>query len=180
MVEISIPGTYNRITMQDQGANDNVDSDVDRTTGRTGLIVMDIGERDLTQDAGLYKYASIGDKVWFDQDADGVQDAGEAALPNITVHLLNSDGSQAINDNGVLVSPVQTDANGLYSFGTLTPGSYRLQFDLPTAEYLRSPVNTATALIDSDANVVTGLTIPTTLTSGENDEIGRASCRERV
>ncbi len=169
IVEFSSFGLYNRITLQNQGADDAADSDADRTTGRSGLIAIAIGERNLTVDAGLYKYASIGDKTWFDLDADGVQDGGESALPGVTVHLLNSDGSPASDDNGTLVAPAVTNASGIYGFGTLTPGSYKLQFDLPTIEYRYSPINTTTALIDSDVIFATGLTAATTLVSAESD-----------
>ena len=31
--------------------------------------------------------AAIGDRLWLDEDGDGVQDAGEAGIPNVTVEL---------------------------------------------------------------------------------------------
>ena len=33
-------------------------------------------------------FGSIGDFVWFDRDADGVQDAGELGIPGVTVSLI--------------------------------------------------------------------------------------------
>ncbi len=33
---------------------------------------------------------AIGDRVWFDVDGDGVQDAGEQGIPGVTLELLNA------------------------------------------------------------------------------------------
>ena len=60
--------------------------------------------------------ASLGDKVWFDTDEDGVQDAGEAGVANVIVKLYNC--------NNTLVATTTTDANGNYLFSNLTAGSY--------------------------------------------------------
>jgi hypothetical protein len=37
--------------------------------------------------------SSIGDKVWIDTDMDGIQDANEVGLANVTVKLYNSSGT---------------------------------------------------------------------------------------
>ena len=37
---------------------------------------------------------SVGDFVWWDQNSNGIQDAEESGVPNITVQLLNA------NDTG--------------------------------------------------------------------------------
>ena len=76
-----IPPTGYSISPQDQGGNDATDSDADATTGQTIQTTLDAGENDLTWDAGMYQYASIGDRVWDDNGAgggtprDGIQDA---------------------------------------------------------------------------------------------------------
>ncbi|MEN6305388.1 MAG: SdrD B-like domain-containing protein [Armatimonadia bacterium] len=67
---------------------------------------------------------SLGDYVWLDADADGVQDANESGLPNVTVTLLAADGS--------VLATTTTDANGLYTFGGLAAGSYSVQVDAAT------------------------------------------------
>lgn len=48
----------------------------------------------------------VGDRVWFDVDADGVQDPGEPGVPDVTV-VLTADGS---------VHEVTTGADGSYRF----------------------------------------------------------------
>jgi len=50
----------------------------------------------------------IGNFVWADTDRDGVQDAGEPAIPGVTVHLYDA--------TGTLVATDTTDANGNYLF----------------------------------------------------------------
>ncbi len=54
---------------------------------------------------------SIGDRVWWDKDADGVQDVGEPGLENVLVTLSN--GAQT-----------RTDANGNYLFPGLVSADY--------------------------------------------------------
>ena len=49
----------------------------------------------------------IGDRVFLDLDADGVQDAGEPGILGITVQLLD--------DGGVVIDTTTTDSSGLYS-----------------------------------------------------------------
>ncbi|MEI2421217.1 SdrD B-like domain-containing protein, partial [Arthrospira platensis SPKY2] len=72
------------------GGNNNVDSDADPTNGRSPVISLGTGQNILTVDAGLYQPVSIGDRVWNDLNNNGIQDAGEPGLPNITVTLFES------------------------------------------------------------------------------------------
>ncbi len=68
--------------------------------------------------------AAIGDYVWFDEDGDGDQDAGEAGIPNVKVELLD-------NQNAV-VATTWTDADGGYVFTGLAPGTYTVRIDTTT------------------------------------------------
>ncbi len=63
---------------------------------------------------------SIGDFVWNDMDGDGIQDAGEAGIPAITVRLTNSAGQT--------VSAI-TDGGGRYTFSPVLPGAYTVTVD---------------------------------------------------
>ena len=53
----------------------------------------------------------IGNRVWLDSDADGVQDAGEKGLSGITVEL---------KSGATLLASATTDANGNYYFSNAT------------------------------------------------------------
>ncbi|SFD14779.1 SdrD B-like domain-containing protein [Massilia yuzhufengensis] len=119
-IEVVEPESY-FVTKQNQGTNDAVDSDVDTVAGRSALITLSQGENDLTWDAGLYRKASLGDKVWEDSDHDDIQDSGEAGIGGVTVQLYTS--------AGVLLATTKTNTSGNYKFSNLDPGTYYLKFD---------------------------------------------------
>ncbi len=48
-------------TLQNQGADDAIDSDADPVTGKTACTTLDAGESDLTWDAGLYEEIECGE-----------------------------------------------------------------------------------------------------------------------
>ncbi len=58
----------------------------------------------------------IGDTIYFDADADGMQDPDEEGIPGVTVTLLD--------DNGDVVATTVTDENGEFVFPGLEDGTY--------------------------------------------------------
>jgi len=164
----SIVTLQDATSSQPPAPSDQLDSDADPTTGKTattGNLVT--GEKDLTLDMGIYRPASIGDKVWDDLDADGMQDAGEPGIEGVVVELFNADGSPAtdINSNPVTTT---TDANGNYLFDELYPGDYYVEFTTPVG-YSPSPQDATSDQVDSDSDPFSGQTPITALSSGEND-----------
>ena len=110
----------------------------------------------LTIDAGVKPVVGMGDYTWIDSDADGQQDVGETPLAGVIVQLLNSAGTAAATDaQGVVVSPVTTDATGHYFVGNLLPGDYKAQFTLPNGYIFTTPTTGAGAT-DSNPTPVTG------------------------
>ncbi|MFO1320251.1 MAG: SdrD B-like domain-containing protein [Burkholderiales bacterium] len=114
-VQFVAPAGYLITTKDAASSTDANDSDADLVTGNTIQTVLESGESDLTWDAGLVQKARIGDYVWEDKDADGVQDAGETGIA----------GSRGVdrpsgNPTGITTT---TNASGLYSFDVL-PGTY--------------------------------------------------------
>ena len=108
--------------------------------------------------------ATIGDYVWRDSNANGIQDEDEQGMADITVTLYD--------ENDEVVATTLTDENGLYLFRDLTPGTYTVGFTLPSEEYSFSPPNETNALNDegdSDVNPRTGRTVPTQLDANEDD-----------
>ena len=72
--------------------------------------------------------ASIGDRVWLDQDADGIQDAGETGVPGVIVYL-------DLDDNGIRHPHepfATTDTEGAYDFTNLAAGTYVVRIDRKT------------------------------------------------
>ena len=83
------------------------------------------GANGLTRD-GYPGIGSIGDRVWFDADGDGVQDGGEDGIPNVTLILEGDlDGDGTID----YVAETTTDANGEYLFDSLPAGDYTVTVD---------------------------------------------------
>jgi len=156
-VEFDTPPGY-VFSPQDQGGDDTIDSDADTTTGKTTVTTLDPGENDTTWDAGMYQPASIGNFVWEDTHANGIQNIG---IDGVTVNLYKSDDTPA--------GTTTTAGGGLYSFTDLIPGDYYVEFDIPPG-YVFSPQDQGgDNTLDSDADTNTGKTIVTTLDPGEND-----------
>lgn len=146
---------------QDQGVDDTVDSDVDVVTGRTAVLSVSGTNSELNTDAGMYQPASIGDFVWQDLDADGIQDVGEPGLDGVTVNLLDTAFT--------LLDTTVTAGGGLYSFNALAAGSYVIEFVAPPAYSFTLANQGANDNIDSDADQITGRTTTITIIAGQQD-----------
>ncbi|NOZ71341.1 MAG: DUF11 domain-containing protein [Chloroflexi bacterium] len=69
---------------------------------------------------------ALGDYLWYDANADGLQDVTEAGLGNVTLELwLDVDGNNALDPiTDTLVASTTTDADGGYIFTDLAPADY--------------------------------------------------------
>ena len=90
----------------------------------------------------------IGNFVWQDLNANGIQDLGEPGIEGVHVILLK---------NGTQVASTFTDPNGMYLFSELAPGDYVLMFEKPS-DYTATTANQGTDGANSDANPLTSLT----------------------
>lgn len=91
------------------------------------------------------KAAALGDFVWNDVNANGIQDSGEAGVANVTVQLLNS--------GGTVITSTTTDANGKYLFDGLAAGTYKVNVVAPaSAVFTTEHAPGSTAANDSDVN----------------------------
>jgi protocatechuate 3,4-dioxygenase beta subunit len=97
---------------------------------------------------------SIGDFVWADLNANGVQDGGaETGIEGITVWLywdVNGDG--VLDDDALLIAVTETDENGAYIFPQLPPGDYLVVVDNDSSALPQGYANTTPAV-----HAVTGL-----------------------
>ena len=73
-------------------------------------------------DFGMVAPATIGDRVWDDKNANGSDD-GEPGIANVTVILTDANGTE--------VARTTTDANGIYRFTGLIPGTYTVTIEVP-------------------------------------------------
>jgi fimbrial isopeptide formation D2 family protein/uncharacterized repeat protein (TIGR01451 family) len=167
-VNFDLPNDY-LASLKDSGGDDSVDSDIDNN-GLTDVISLAKGEDNSTIDAGLYQKTSLGDLVWEDLNADGIQNPGEVGLSGVVVRLLDSSGNPVEDPNNPGTNyEVTTDGNGQYLFENLDPGTYIVEFVKP-AEYVISPQNQGgDDSVDSDVNVGTGRSDVSTLVSQENN-----------
>ncbi|MQA18776.1 SdrD B-like domain-containing protein [Rugamonas rivuli] len=157
-VDIKAPTGY-LITTKDVGSDGNVDSDAD-ASGNLGSITVVSGQNATNMDAGLYQKGSIGDKVWYDTNGDGIQQSSEAGARNVVVSLLN--------EKGVVIATDTTDANGLYSFTDVGPGKYSVKFDAPEGYVFTKQDQGSNDAADSDAGS-NGATAQFSLVSGAKD-----------
>lgn len=114
--------------------------------------------------------ASIGNYVFYDNDNNGTQNAGDTAVQGVTIRLLDGTGAQATDQRGNLIPDLTSAADGSYSFTGLRPGTYSLAFSTLPANYTFAQRDIGgNDNIDSDPNRFTGLTITTVLSPAEND-----------
>jgi serine-aspartate repeat-containing protein C/D/E len=125
-VQVVTPTGY-YVTKQDQAGWNGTDSAFS-SAGYTGTITLADGQALTKVDGGLYRKASIGDKVWDDANHNYVQDAGEAGIANVKVWLWDCT-AQCWSQS------TYTDANGNYKFVNLDPGTYQLCFDKSATYY---------------------------------------------
>jgi len=153
------PAVYVKYSPQDNPADDNKDSDFDRTTAKTASFHLDPGERDLSLDCGMYGLASVGDYVWEDINGNGIQDPGELPLADVKVRIFMEDGVTPVTDgNGNPVGEVTTAVTGVpatdgkYLFEDLEPGKYIIEFEIdPARKYLyTSPLQGTNRAVDSN------------------------------
>jgi SdrD B-like domain len=153
----------------DLGGDDAKDSDANPTTGIATTVTLASGDNNSTIDAGFFKPASLGDYVWEDKNANGQQDPSEPVIANVVVSLEDASGNQATDINGNLVPSTTTNTSGIYSFTNLKPGvEYVVKFTTPSG-FVPTQTNLGVDISDSDADRITGKTLPVILASGENN-----------
>jgi SdrD B-like domain/Secretion system C-terminal sorting domain len=96
-----------------------------------GAETLESGNYNHTYDFGFYQpLGSIGDFVWNDLNANGVQDSGEPGLQGVTITLTKPGG---------VTETATTDANGFYQFTGLPAGNYIVSFPPSIAGFTPTP-----------------------------------------
>ncbi len=106
----------------------------------------------------------IGDYVWLDTNANGIQDSDEDPVAGVTVELLTPDGE----GNWVKATSTTTDSYGLYEF-YWNASSYKVRFVLPQGYQFTATDQGSDDSVDSDANPETGETEEFTVPTGGED-----------
>ncbi len=166
------PTGYNA-TIQDEGGDDSLDSDMNPGTGMTDYFDLGIAECNITIDAGLFRCVSIGDFVFYDGNHDGIQQPWEPGYADAAVRLMQAgpDGILCTNDDEVLDARI-TGNDGRYLFECIEPGTYYLQFLVNTNEYMLTGQDLGgDDNLDSDPNPDTGKTDPFTIIENQADDL---------
>jgi len=107
----------------------------------------------------------IGDRVWIDNNGNGVQDVpnqpaiGDEGDPGFSFALV-----QLLDDSDNVINETRTDLFGNYRFRTnsegdlLPPGDYTVQFTLPAGFAFTTPLQNSDTDVDSDAITTVGPT----------------------
>jgi hypothetical protein len=117
----------------------------------------------LTVDFGFYPTYSVGNRVWFDGNNNGLIDAPDGTTPGIggvTVELLDS--------SNAVIATQTTDSAGFYRFDGLSAGTYSVR--IPASNFLATgPLYR----LDSSADVA-GTSNPNTNTDSDDNGPGVA------
>ena len=166
-VEFIAPNGY--VITRQNAASDDVDNDADPQTGRTTTYPLTAGQTNQTVDAGFFRKISLGERVWYDANLNGIQDPEETqGVAQVPVALLDSEGN--------VIARTITGTDGKYLFTGLLPGTYTVQFDLSAIiakSWITTPKQGSDDSVDSDGQYISALTglvttDPITLISGDN------------
>jgi hypothetical protein len=91
----------------------------------------------------------LGNRVWLDNNRNGIQDQDEPGIPGICVSLYDTGGKE--------VSRTTTDSNGYYGFNVRAGNEHSVRFVKPAYLDFTQP-NVGDENHDSDANPATGQT----------------------
>jgi LPXTG-motif cell wall-anchored protein len=160
----TIPAGFSPTT-PDLGGDDALDSDGLTATSRS----LGAKEQDLTLDLGLFAPVSIGNYVWEDLNANGLQDEpASAGMNGVVATLYAADGTTPITTDafGTPIAP-QPTANdgagnpGYYNFGNLLPGQYVVKFTNLPAGFIPTAVEAGTdPALDSNGLTATSAVLP--------------------
>ena len=150
-------------------------------TGTSRLSERTVTDSDMSHYTGILG-VELGDFAWYDDDYNGIQDQGEDPVEGLTVTLLDANGTEVADINGI--SSVETDENGFYHF-FVRPGTYIVRFspeDLPE-NYIFTKKNAGSESTDSDADPTTGESDPVTIVRESNYGVDAGiycTCRDMV
>ncbi len=103
----------------------NYDSDINGANGpnTTPTFTLNPGGSKTDLGAGYYPMATVGNRVWLDENANGIQEENEPKVAGVNVEVYNIDNE--------LVDEAVTDENGIYKVEYLQKEEYYLKFEVP-------------------------------------------------
>ena len=124
----------------------------------------------LTVDFGFFDDARIGDYVWRDMNADGIQNPSEKGINGVTVYLYDANNpATPIDTTMTAENPNNATMQGYYIFDGLVPGDYFVKFVKP-AGYILTEANAGNDMLDSDVDDSNGPFTTMTITVGPGED----------
>ncbi len=180
LVEFLPAGSYEVIVTGGlpDGVANSYDEDLDGDSATP--VVLSDGEDHLTADFGYFGTTSLGDRVWWDLDSDGVQDPGEPGLGGVevTVTFAGADDTFGTGDDDTFVRV--TDGAGNYLVSGLADGDYRVEVTDGIASGFTTTYDEDDGIVAPDAvTLVSGLTGAAHLTA-DFGYVGSGSIGDRL
>ncbi len=113
---------------------------------------------DLDQDFSYTGSSELGNHVWIDENGNGIQDAGEAPVAGLAVTLYKINPADLANP--ILLSTMDTLADGSYLFDNLDAGDYVVVFDQLANHVPTGATTGSDAGVDSDARIINNAASP--------------------
>ncbi|MFC4230849.1 SdrD B-like domain-containing protein [Parasediminibacterium paludis] len=170
-VEFPLVTSVGSLTIANQTAKTDGNSDADLTTGRSATVVINTQSADAldvnnpTIDAGYRPVGSLGNYVWYDSNNNGIKDEPATnGINGVTVKLLKDDGTgnfvlfATTTTADSLAATGGTSNPGYYNFPNLLSGKYIVQFPTTIGNYPISDVTNQAPQADynNDADKETG------------------------
>ncbi|MEM6964585.1 MAG: SdrD B-like domain-containing protein [Bacteroidota bacterium] len=163
--------TNYELTFANLGTDDDKDSDPIRTNNgmaTTENITVSNGESNDNVDLGFFQTSFIGDEVFIDNNANGLNDNNDLPYEGVTVQLTGT------NIFGNVVSKTEvSDNDGKYGFENLVAGDYTLAFLVPNAEFVPTEQNALANIleaVDSDIDELTAQTSVIAVAPGTHEK----------
>lgn len=100
---------------------------------------------------------SIGNRVWYDLNQNGLEDEGEPGIADVSVLLWRDSDGDDVPDYMGFGGVSKTDANGYYTFGGLAPGPYTAFVwsvdNWDKGQPLNGMVSTVSAVLNSNNDI---------------------------
>lgn len=148
-IQRTTPIDVGEVVTHDLTATTTEARDGDVVTNRFGLRATNLALPAFSNRAAITVVAgAIGDHVWDDADADGLQGPAESGIPSLPVTLAGTD------DRGRQVERhATTDIAGTYAFDRLRPGAYTVAFSSLPDRAWTARHQGEDDTVDSDAGV---------------------------
>jgi uncharacterized repeat protein (TIGR01451 family) len=125
-----------------------------------GTVMLSLGDVKTCTIVNDDQFASLGDRVWYDYNRDGLQTQNEPGSTDVTVNLYDLHGN--------LLASTHTGPDGSYGFTRLAPGDYSVEFSRPAGSLFTQANAGSDPASNSDADSATGRTQVITLGPSEH------------